>query len=149
MTNAELTKLFPQICARISSGELLTDICAELEIPRASFYVWLNADKERIDEYARAREEQQHSWADEIVKLADKSRPGNTVTEKCDGTVETKTGDMVERTRLQIESRKWLMARLAPRTYGDKVQAEIVGKDGGPVQHIYTWGEDPAAKPKA
>lgn len=81
--------------------------------------------------YARARDEQQHSWADQIVKLSDTCRPGNIVTDKGDGTVETKTADMVERTRLQIESRKWLMARLAPRTYGDKIQTEISGKDGG------------------
>lgn len=47
----------------------------------------------------------------------------------CDGgeaqpVYETKTvsGDMVERSRLQIDARKWLASKLAPKKYGDKLE---------------------------
>jgi hypothetical protein len=130
----KIEDVFPEICARVASGELLTDICESFGFTRSWFYLWLSADAARVDAYARAREQQQHAWADDIVKLADVCRVGNKVTEKGDGTVETVTADRVERTRLQIESRKWLMARLNPRAYGDKQAVELSGKDGGPIQ---------------
>jgi hypothetical protein len=36
----------------------------------------------------------------------------------------TITGDMVERARLQIDARKWLAGKLAPRVYGDRQQID-------------------------
>jgi hypothetical protein len=33
----------------------------------------------------------------------------------------TITGDMVERTKIQIDARKWYASKLAPKKYGDKV----------------------------
>lgn len=47
----------------------------------------------------------------------------------------TITADMVERSRLQIDTRKWLLARLAARTYGDKLNVEASGPDGGPIRN--------------
>ena len=135
----KIEAVFEDICSRVSAGELLTVICESYGFTRAWFYLWLNRDSKRVVAYARARIEQQHAWADEIVTLADKSRVGNKVTEKGDGTVETVTADMVERSKLQIESRKWLMARLAPKVYGDKI--EHSGPDGGPL--VIHWGEPP------
>jgi hypothetical protein len=41
------------------------------------------------------------------------------------------TGDMVERSRLQIDSRKWLAAKLAPKKYGDKL--ELAGDPDRPI----------------
>mgnify|MGYP001290710800 FL=1 len=37
---------------------------------------------------------------------------------------------MIEHRRLQIESRKWLLARLMPKKYGDKQQVEHSGSIG-------------------
>ena len=36
--------------------------------------------------------------------------------------------------RLQIDARKWRASKLRPKIYGDKVQAEISGADGGPIK---------------
>ena len=33
----------------------------------------------------------------------------------------------VQQRRLQIETRRWVLSKLLPRTYGDKVVAELVG----------------------
>ncbi|MDE2103193.1 MAG: hypothetical protein KGL39_38460 [Patescibacteria group bacterium] len=49
---------------------------------------------------------------------------------------ETVTADMVERARLQVDARKWLLARLAAATYGDRVQQEISGPGGQPMTLI-------------
>ncbi len=57
------------------------------------------------------------------------------VTEK--GT-ETRTGDMIQHRRLQVDARKWMLAKALPNIYGDKLTAEVTGKDGGPIETGYS-----------
>ena len=39
-----------------------------------------------------------------------------------------------QRSRLRVDTRKWLLSKALPKIYGDKVVQEHVGKDGGPIQ---------------
>jgi hypothetical protein len=41
---------------------------------------------------------------------------------KADGTTERKVADMIDRARLQIEARKWILAKLCPRKYGERIE---------------------------
>lgn len=49
--------------------------------------------------------------------------------DKPDRITETKivSGDMVERARLQVDARKWLLSKLRPDKYGDKTSVELSG----------------------
>ena len=49
-----------------------------------------------------------------------------------------KTGDP-QRDRLRLDTRKWLMSKMDPKRFGDKVEQTHLGADGGPVvfQTIY------------
>lgn len=40
---------------------------------------------------------------------------------------ETQTGDMVDRSKLQVDARKWLLSRLAADRFGDRISQEITG----------------------
>lgn len=55
---------------------------------------------------------------------------------KAEKTLESKVvvGDTVDRSRLQVDARKWYAAKAAPKKYGERVQAELSGPDGGPIQ---------------
>lgn len=57
--------------------------------------------------------------------------------------VKTTTGDTVERARLQVDARKWLLSKLRPDKYGDRTQMELTGKDGGPAELIIRFPEPP------
>ena len=39
----------------------------------------------------------------------------------------------VQRDRLKVDTRKWLLSKALPKIYGDRVSAEITGKDGAPI----------------
>jgi hypothetical protein len=130
-TTQPIEAVFPDILSRISAGELLTDICDDVGFTRAWFYKWLNEDEARVDAYARARDIQQESWADDIVKISEDSL--HDTKEREDGS-ETMDGEWVARCKLRVDTKKWLMAKLAPRRYGDKQAVELSGKDGGPIQ---------------
>jgi hypothetical protein len=43
---------------------------------------------------------------------------------------------VIARSRLRVDTRKWLMARMAPKKYGDKVTQEHVGDPEKPVHTV-------------
>jgi len=89
---------------------------------------WL-ADPEHTrfrEQYAMAREVQAETMADEIVTIADGSGLG----------VEERVA-LSARDRLRVDSRKWVASKLLPKKYGDKIQQEVTGPEGGPL--TVTW----------
>src|ERR1700757_750456 len=38
-----------------------------------------------------------------------------------------------EHRRLRVDTRKWMLAKALPKIYGDKLTAEVTGKDGAPL----------------
>lgn len=128
---AENVAIADSICDAISTQPRgLGAILEELGNPinPSTFYRWLQSDKELCERYARARESQAQVMADEITQIADNTQEGVIVTEKADGSTETKRADMLEHRKLRIESRKWLAAKLLPKTYGDRVDLAHSGE---------------------
>jgi hypothetical protein len=74
------------------------------------------------------------SQFDRIIDIAGALEIGAKTVEKPNGT-EITTGDMVEHRRLQIEARKWILAKALPKVYGDRIEAEhrLMGADDKPV----------------
>jgi hypothetical protein len=77
-------------------------------------------------QYARAREIGYAVMAEELLELSDKPNIGTKEVSKATG-LEITTGDNVDRTRLQIDTRKWLLSKMLPKIYGDKQQIEHSG----------------------
>ena len=123
-----------EICSRLASGEPLVKMCRDEGMPGTStVYRWLLANESFRDMYARAREDQADTLADEIIEIADEYVVAEKTTTKANGDVERVTGDAVDRSRLRVDARKWVAAKLKPRKYGDFGRQEISGADGGPV----------------
>ena len=122
------------ICEQLASGRSLLKITDSEDFPsETTVYKWLNQQEEFAKKYARARELQADHYSAEIIDLSDKDRICEKRTIKADGSEEVVILDQVERTRLQIDARKWYASKLAPKKYGDKIQNEVSGPDGGPI----------------
>jgi hypothetical protein len=136
------------ICSRIGDGESLRHICANEDMPdRSTVLRWVIANEEFRDQYARAREFQADKLFDEILIIADTPMIGEKTKVMPDGKTETIKGDMIEHRRLQVDARKWMAARLAPKKYGDRVTNELIGdKDNPLVSHHVVHVEFVAAK---
>lgn len=106
---------------------LTVNVCSMLLISKQigvdwnALDLWIHLDPERARKYERAREAQALTMAEQIITIADECRQGVKTTTKPDGSVETVVGDMVERSRLQIDARKWLAGKMAPKKYGDRL----------------------------
>lgn len=122
------------ICDEIATGRSVLQICSDPDFPgERTVYRWLELHEAFRQKYARAREFQAEHYASEIVALADTPVEARKVVIKADGSEEITIGDAVDRTRLQIDARKWYASKLNPKKYGDKVQAEVSGPDGGKI----------------
>lgn len=126
-------ELVASICARISSGESLRSICRDPEMPSAaSVFLWLSKYKQFSEQYAKATEERAEALFDEMFEIADDSQNDTYVDEN--GNTRTNS-EVVARSRLRVDVRKWALSKMIPKKYGDKIQAEHTGADGGPIQN--------------
>ena len=104
------------ICERIASGETLVAVCRDADMPtERTVYNWLDKNENFFRDYERARERQAERWAAEIVELAD-SVLG-----------ERDSSPAVHAARLAVDARKWVVSRLLPKKYGDRVGVESSG----------------------
>lgn len=125
--------LSERICQLLMQGISLRSICERDDMPRrASVMRWLAKHDEFAARYAAAREVGMDMLADEILQIADTPRMGTKKVTKPDG-IEITEGDMIDHRKLQVDARKWYLSKLAPKKYGEKIQQEITGRDGGPV----------------
>lgn len=120
------------ICERLAKGESLRSICRDDGMPaRSTITEWIIKDKEGFSsQYARARDIGLDEMADELFDIADDSTLDTVID---DNGNERTNSEVVARSRLRVDTRKWYLSKLAPKKYGDRISQEITGKDGGPV----------------
>lgn len=109
-----------RICVEITMGKSLSKISKENDFCLASVFNWLRTNKEFLDNYTRAKEEQADFFAEEIMEIADE-----VITPLMDGKID---GGVVNHRRLRVDARKWVASKLKPKKYGDKLQTEELNK---------------------
>ena len=108
-----------EICQRIAEGETLRKICASEGMPvMSTIFAWLAEHEEFSKQYAKAREVQQEQMAEEILEISDDGR-NDTYTDE-NGNERTNS-EVVARSRLRVDARKWLLSKMAPKKYGDRL----------------------------
>ena len=115
-----------KICEAIADGQSLRSICAEADMPAKSTVLrWLADDQHEgfLAQYELARQAQADAIVDEIVDIADDATNDwmERLPEDKRGPGWDLNGEHVQRSKLRIDTRKWLAARLRPKVYGDKL----------------------------
>lgn len=114
-------QLAEEILDRLSDGETLPRICADPHMPsRRTVMRWADDDPAGFSHrYRRAREMQRDAWADDIVEISDGNAAEPAQNGEKDG---AKDRSAVERDRLRVSSRQWLMKVGSPTKYGDRIE---------------------------
>lgn len=123
-------ELAEEICTAIAtSSDGLKKICAKYQhFPNPdTVYTWLLKHKEFTELYARAKKNQVEVLIDEIVDISDDKTKDDAFGEN--GEI-IANNEFISRSRVRIDTRKWLASKLIPRLYGDKITQEHTGKDG-------------------
>ena len=106
-------------------GKSVRSFCANKANPSlTTLYRWLRENPEFRQQYESGLEMRADTHAEQLIEIS-----------------EDDTGD-VQRDRLKVDTRKWLMSRMKPKKYGDKITQEHTGKDGAPLNiEIVRFGE--------
>lgn len=104
------------------AGGYLKSIIEDMGLDPASFYRLLLKDDEIRQMYEQAREVQAEIQADEMRQIADDGRNDSYVDDRGRARVDH---DVVQRSKLRIDTLKWTMSKLHYKRFGDKIQQDV------------------------
>lgn len=91
-------------------GESLTKVAPALGVGLSSIYRWQIDHPEFREAYARAREDQADTLADQLVEISDNLE------------------EDANSRRVRVDARKWVASKLKPKTYGERQQIDLDAK---------------------
>src|SRR5262249_49056706 len=116
-------ELADQICALVAEGNSLRVITEKPGMPcRRVVLYWLYDHQDFRDKYEIARMLQAEYLAHEILEIADNSSGDFIINEHGEQVVDHEN---INRARLRVDTRKWLLSKLLPKKYGDRISADV------------------------
>ncbi len=96
-----------------------------------TFFKWKREDEKLAQDYARAKEDQADLIAEEMLDIADDSRNDWMKKKVGDELVDVPNPELINRSRLRIDTRKWVMGKLRPKKYGERLA--LAGDEAAPL----------------
>jgi hypothetical protein len=120
-------ELAKEICETIAStSEGLKALCKKYPHwpVHGTIYLWLRKYSTFSDLYAKAKRDQVAALVDEIIEISDDTSNDTLTKEDRNGDeYEVANTEWIARSRLRVDTRKWIAAKLVPRLYGDNALA--------------------------
>jgi len=112
-------ELVSSILARIADGESVNKICRGTDMPtRKSFFEWVLNDPELQRRYELAIVARTDYYAEEIIQIADDGLNDSYKDDQGNSRVDA---DVIARSKLRVDARKWFVSKMNPKKYGDKL----------------------------
>lgn len=137
------------VCEHLASGKSLNWIVENVPgMPSATAILeWVRKDPDTLGlQYARAREKGYMLIADDIIDISEQTHTWTTVQElNEDGkpllddkgnpifrkVLVPLSPDVIAHNRLRIDTRKWMLSKMLPKVYGDKLDLTSKGEKIG------------------
>jgi hypothetical protein len=117
------------LCAKIVEGKSLRSILFEEDMPdKSTVFRWLRIHKEFSDNYANSVEERTLALGEEIIDIADDGTNDYMTITRGDTSYNVEDREVTNRSKLRVETRKWLMSKMQPKKYGDKMDVTSKGE---------------------
>ena len=121
-------QLADEICAQLAEGLSLRKVCERTTMPgRTTVFSWLRKKPDFRNQYEYAKEESADALFEELLDIADdgkndwmqkRSNNGDCIGWQVNG-------ENIQRSRLRVDARKWMMSKMKPKKYGDRQQHDI------------------------
>lgn len=124
------------ICDAIATTDKgLEAICrADDSLPEPrTVYRWLYKNHEFCQKYNDAKQSQTFLMAEQVLAIADDTSRDTIESEHG----EQPDSEWIARSKLRVDTRKWLMSKLAPKKYGEKLDLN----HGGTIQSVHMTRE--------
>lgn len=111
MLHSQYEYVFMRVISEMAQGQPLHQILAQegRELDYNDFYRWMKKDPQRVSLFQEAQELRSEFHAGEILQIADAAD----------------SLEDVQRSRLRIETRRWLMGAHNKKRYGESKQIEL------------------------
>jgi hypothetical protein len=138
-TPTQITEKFLIVNQRIANDEPLREVLKDMHIASNTWSDWCRLSAEHELQYVRATDDRAELIFEEIKKIADDSSQDLIATDRGE------VGNMVkvQRDRLRIEARKWILGKMKPKKYGDSIK--LTGDADNPIQSKLTIEVLPAS----
>lgn len=117
-------ELADKICEELAQGKSMRTVCHSDEMPAMStVFKWLREKEGFSEQYVRAKEESTEAMNEIMLDLGDQAIEfAQSVDPKASGAV-------VQAVKLKADNLKWVMSKMKPKKYGDKIDHTTNGKD--------------------
>lgn len=123
-------ELANKLCAQLAQGISLRTVCKADDMPcAATVFNWFHTNKDFLEQYARAKEESADAMAEEILDIADDGTNDWMTINRGRESIEVPNNEVLQRSRLRVDTRKWIMSKMKPKKYGDKLDMTSGGKE--------------------
>jgi len=118
----QIETAFNTICENIEKGMSLRNALKIENMPSSkTFYEWMDNNEQKVKQYARASEKRADAIFEDILDVADNQE--DDVYYDLDGN-EIINHNVIQRARLRVDSRKWMLSKMNPKKYGDRIQQD-------------------------
>ncbi len=118
-TPSEIEMMFRKVVKAIENGASLRSALKLPGTPSSStFTKWCDNDEKMARRYARATQKRAEVIFEDILNIADENYKDTYVDENG---AERADYDVIARARLRVDARKWVLAKMHPTKYGDKL----------------------------
>src|SRR5882757_2847096 len=112
------TEFAEEVCRRMAEGASLREVCRDNAVPESTVRQWVRDDRDGFAaRYQGARVLQVESFGDQIIEIG--NREDLDPQDK----------------RLRCDNLKWLMSKLLPKRYGDRLL--VAGDAENPLQVLH------------
>lgn len=130
-------ELAEHICTLLADGGRLSKICEAEDMPhRVTVAKWLASKDEKFakfqEQYMLARRAGALLMGDDILDISDDGTIDKKIVQRGDEEVEVVDHEHIQRSKLRVDSRKFLMARYAPDVFGERMN--VAGVKDAPIE---------------
>lgn len=123
-------ELADAICDLLASGMSMRSVAKKEGMPSCqTMFKWIREKPEFAEQYARAKQECADALVEEMQDIADDASNDWMEREDPKNPGYDFNGEHVQRSRLRIDTRKWIASKLKPKKYGEKLDLTTNGKE--------------------
>ena len=125
-------ELADKICEEIASGKSMRSVSRMEGMPAMSMiFRWLREHPSFREQYTASTIERTEAFQEDVIDISDDGSDDYTEDNYMEGRTPgyQVNSENIQRSRLRVETRKWLMERMKPKKYGAKIDMTTNGKD--------------------
>lgn len=130
-----------EICDNLSNSSIGIKTLCEMNDhwpACATLFRWIQSNDVFREMYRRAKESQVELLVSEMLEIADDGTNDLMTIVKGNAEYEMENKEVTNRSKLRVDTRKWIAERLLPRVYGSKIDVTTGGEKIN--RTIIEWG---------